>query len=630
MITKDNILVLDIECHSDYDINRQNEQYLETAKLKWIAFYSYKKDKKYVLPAKGNEALIAKFMDEHDVIVTFNGDAFDIPILKNSINNLYPSRYKKSIDVKEVLVGRAGRGYLMGYKFRKNSLKEVAKTMKVDTAKGDIDHSIWKKDDWTPEEVAMIKEYAGDDVMATKEIFDKIWDFWLPFTNFVTEKNVYNYSWITSSEGSLAYKYYCYTMGLQEEFDEKGGKTDGGGRVIEPRVEEDENVIYADVRSLYPHMYAKFNLFAEVSEGTPGAWHGNSVFKVRGYYDISEQHKFCADMMEKLKARIIMKEKDPDNPLAFTYKILLNSSYGANRSKVFKNMYTPNSGYDCCWLGRQVNEIMEKKMAEKGYDTIAGDTDSVFLKYRGELPPYDKIKADLDDVVKYICDNSPFPQRETFEIEIEAIIPYIAFVQDEEKTLKKNYFYIKKKMNGPNVVVIMGLPIKKVNRTELGWQVYKKHIEPRILAENKGKFDKIWIIEKIQEELKANVLLTAQEYNFKQYESYGFKGRNSLPAQISKAYGDGKAGRVLLIKNTKTGQVGGKFKYCSVEEAKKADLDISDLDLTKTYNELNPFCRDKLVFDGRKKPVQGFFNAANATPSGQGLKVEVKKSGFFS
>ena len=65
-----------------------------------------------------------------------------------------------------------GRGELMGYDFKKNSLKCMAETMGLETQKGEIDYSIFYKEDWTEEETKEILAYLSSDIMAEKQMFD--------------------------------------------------------------------------------------------------------------------------------------------------------------------------------------------------------------------------------------------------------------------------------------------------------------------------------------------------------------------------------------------------------------------------------------------------------------------------
>jgi len=609
-MNKKDILILDIETYSEADINQEFDKYVETAKVKWIGFYSYNSEKYHEIEVLGNENLVIEFIRAHKFIITFNGDDFDIPILKN--NNLWPEGYKISGDLKKILSSNIlwgkKRGELMGYKYKKDKLKIMSKVMGTPVEKGDIDYMIFKKDIYSDDEKTEIKKYLRIDIELTKFLFDKVYNFWLPFSNFISEKNRDKYCWITSSIASVVYKTACNIMNWPETYGEKGEKTKGGGRTIEPRVEEAWDVWYLDVTSLYPHIYAMFSLLCEVNAETEKAWHGNQFFKVEGYYDISKPHKLALDMMQKLKTRLKLKKEDPTNGLIYAYKIYLNTFYGTNRSKVFENLYTPNSGKDCCYLGRQINRIMETMMDNMGYTTIAGDTDSVFVQYRDGIKTYDEVKESLKMIVAFINTNVPFPQ-ETFNIDIEKKIDYIMYVKEEgKKAKKKNYAYVYSKKDGSKHLIVMGLPIIKTNSTKLGPLILEKHIKPRMIKELRGKFEKSWMEKLIKEELEKDLGLMLIEYKSSAYTSYKFLGRSCLTAQISKHYLNEKSGIISLIKNKRIGRVGGAFKYCTLEESK--DLDISDLDLKKVYNELSPFVNGGLEYNPKKitrNNIQGFF-----------------------
>jgi DNA polymerase elongation subunit (family B) len=574
-----------------------------------------------------NGSKIIEFINKHDTVITFNGDEFDIPIMKN--NNLFNKKFMTNLDLKLILhtdktdFKFKARGPLMGYKFRKQSMKETAKVMELETMKGSIDYMIFKKDSWDERETEEIKKYLRGDIEVTKQMFDKIFDFWSVFTEFISEKNIKNWSWISARIAALVYKSACYEMGWDEEYGEKGEFEDGGGKVLLPRIPECRKSWYVDFTSLYPNIYIQFDLVNETSPMDYNAWHGNEVFKVEGYYSSSGQHKLTKSLLFKLKERIRLKKEDPNNPLIYAFKIFLNTFYGVSRSSVFKKVHTPNAGKDCCYLGRQINDVTESELIKKGYNVFYADTDSCFINYPGGKKTSEEVKKDLKDIVEYIKKYVPYP-ADTFNIDIEREMDYVMFVPDEKtgEYKKKNYMYVYfDKKSNKKKIKIMGLPIKKNNATELGPLIFEKYIKPRILEENKGKFPADWINSLIVQEVKENIELMAQEYNPSPYSTYTLAGKKSLSAQISYQYLDEKGGFIKLIKNKRIGKVGKGFKYCSIEEAKKANLSYFDLDLTKVYNELAPFTEGKI---GKVK-TKGFFGESGGTSVGMKLKAK----GYF-
>jgi len=623
---KKSIIVLDIEtCASSsngepIDIGTNFEEYVKRAKVKFVGAYSYKYDKLVCDVVSGNEELIKNFIAEHDIIVGFNNEEFDVPILYN--NNLMDDD-KRFMQVDELIIlgssvyqrhdglSFKNRGAYMGYKFPRNSLKEIAKTMQVETQKGDIDYTIFFKNEWTKEEYDDIIKYLSGDVMATKQIFDKLWDFWQPFVNYLDEKSVYNLSWIKSSIASLTYKCACNVIGTEPTYsdDSEKVKEEMGGRVIEPKYQESRNVWYVDFTSLYPHIFSMFNLFNE-TKNIFGAWHGNDIFKVRGYYNVDIQHPLSKDVAEKLKTRIALKKENPDNPEVYALKIFLNSLYGAVRSPIFEKVHTENAGWDCCWLGQQINEYTEKRLLDFGFETIAGDTDSVFVIKKDTNTDNSEtyVKQCLKTIVKEIKDNVPFPV-DTFDIDIENYLEYIMFpfsmqpIKDENgnnikneknrlikklKGKKKNYLYLYKKDNELKLKIV-GMPIIKDNATPLGKIILENELKPAILETKRAKFSKDYIQDLIKQYLSKpdNMKLFAVEWKVKPFISY--KNPSQIQAQISQGYFDGQSGVAHLIKNKKCGNAGKGMKYCTMQEAIEHNLSMNDLDLTKLNNELEPF-----------------------------------------
>lgn len=629
---KKKCLVFDIETSAFYpdgeeiDIRSNFDDYVRYAKCKWFGAYSYKHDIRYLLQVTDeNKEDIRKLISQHSILIGFNSEEFDTPILYN--NDLIPEDIQfLQVDCLTILgssvfqrhdgLSFKNRGALMGYKFKRNSLKVMAETMKLETQKGDIDWKIFQQDDWNDEEKEEIEKYLRGDVMATKQIFDKLWAFWLPFTEFISEVNIQKLSWIKSSIASLTYQAACYTMNVEETYGEPLDRPPEkmGGNVIEPKYEEAKKVWYVDFASLYPHINVMFNIPAEITEDDSEVktlFHHNKLFETRGHYDISQQHPLALDIKKKLKARMKLKKEDPDNPLIYTYKIFLNSLYGAQRSPIFEQVYSPNAGWDICWLGQQIQKYTEKRMKDFGFETIAGDTDSIFVVLNKDCTikndtEKNYVQGCLNKIVEEINKNVPFPCN-TFKIDIEQYIDYIMWPFSEQpvkgvdgknlkneknrlikkrKGKKKNYVYI----YNNDTIKIVGLPIIKDNATKLGQEMLIP-LKKIFLELGSAKISKKTMKQMLRNKLLEpdNIKLLAREFKVKPAESY--KKESQIQAQISIGYFNGQAGVIELIKNKIVGNAGKTAKYCTIEEAFDYDLDIKDLDLTKIKNELEPFTK---------------------------------------
>lgn len=622
---KEKVLVFDTETSSfdakgkEIDIRSRFDDYVANAKIKWFGAYSFKENKGYCLNAQKDVKKIIDLLDEHDILVGFNSEEFDYPILVNNGFTI-PDKYYNIVDCMVILGNNTfqnrkgfsfkGRGELMKYNFVNNSLRTMAEEMGLETQKGDIDFKIFHKDIWTAEEEEEIKKYLKADVMVTKQMFEKLWDFWKPFTELLDIKYVNNLSWLKNSIASLTYKCACSAMGVEPTYSEDITKTEEmGGRVLDPKYEEKRNVWYVDFSSLYPHVFCMANLFAECLPGDDEfTWHGNDVFQVKGYYNISHPHKLTEYVGGLLKERFRLKKEDPDNPMEYAIKIALNGLYGIARSPIFEKVHTTNCGWDCCWLGQQIHELTEKMLNEFGFEIIYGDTDSAMLVAKDEKHnTREYLQNCLQKIVEFINKYVPFP-IETFNIKIEDYLDYAMWpfsdqpIQDEEgnnikkgnrlvkerKGRKKNYLYLYQK-DGKTEIQIMGFPLIKNNATFLGLKIYEEVLKPLILEKKRAKFSKEFIDSQIQEYLKNPEIteLMSIEYKVKPFNTY--KNPSQIQAQISKEYCNGEGGIIRLIKNNKVGKVGKGQLYCSVKEALENKLSSQDLDLTKVMNELEPF-----------------------------------------
>ena len=624
---KKTALIFDIETYAEYpdgrEINIQTnfEDYVKYARCKWFGAYSYKYNKLFLLNVQEHYHAIVDILSDHNVLVGFNNEEFDYPIVVNNGLSDIDKKFNQ-IDCMKILGASSfkdkngfkykNRGNLMGYSFKNNSLGCMASTMGLESQKSKIDYRIFAKNTWTVEETKLIKDYLKDDVLATKGLFDKLWDYWIPFTSLIDYKHVINLSWIKSSIASLTYKAACFVLDTEPTYSDSPKSTEEmGGNVFEPKYEEAYDVWHLDFTSLYPHIFCMFNLFAEVEESYPvKKWHGNDIFKVKGHYDIFNKHKLTTYVEEKLKQRIKLKNEDPDNPMVYTLKILLNGLYGIVRSAIFEKVHQPNAGWDVCWLGQQIQDYTKRRLEDMGFESIAGDTDALDVQIKDKSKStYDHVNNCLKLIIDEIKQNVPFP-LDSFEIKIEKNFKYVLYPFSEHpivdevtgknkklknrlvtqlKGKKKNYLYIYEN-KGVKEIVIVGLPLIKDNATPLGLKIFEEVLEPLILDKGHAKFDKAFIAEKIDGYLKNQEIMSllAVEYKVKPFASY--KNPSQIQAQISKGYFNGQEGVISLIKNNKVGKAGKGTLYCSIEEAIENKLVVDDLDIEKTWNELEPFC----------------------------------------
>jgi DNA polymerase elongation subunit (family B) len=656
---KKNSIVVDIETSAyfsdgrEINIKTNFEEYVVNAKIKWVGLYSFRDDKFYTLNAKKDTQKILQLLSEHNVIVGFNLTDFDYRIL---VNNGFIDLDKDylQVDVMTILGNPnfknrdgykfKGRAQLMGYELKGHSLKAIAEVMGLETQKGEIDWHIFQKDEWDENETKEIISYLSKDVLATKEMFLKLWDYWLAFSELLDVRDVYSLAWIRSSIASLTYKSACRIINQEPTFSDNKSEPDNvGGNVFVPTVEEAKSVWYVDFQSLYPHIFCQFNLPAEVNPENVSSkrklWHGNELFKVKGYYDITEQHRLSSYIADKLKERIYLKEHDKDNPLIYTLKIWLNSYYGCARSAIFEKIYTPNQGTDCCAIGQQIQQFAKEMFEQFCCEIIYGDTDSLMLRVLDEKNDNREFIQDcLNQIVNIIKSFVPFP-AETFKINIEHHLDYIMFPFSDEPIegedgknkkengrlvyqrigRKKNYCYIFTNDKGEKEVKLVGLPIIKDNATALGMKIYDEVLKPEIIKNMRAKFSASYIQNIINDYLKKPEIieLLSQEYKVKAANSYK---NNCIQKQISEAYFGGNEGVIRLVKNSRVGKCGQGTKYATIEEVTNAKLTNDELDLDKVNQELSPFCLWEPPVEATEQPKTATSSLDNAKVDGLPIK----------
>lgn len=583
----DSILILDIETKT-FDNQPDPERDIHRVTI----FYSYKYNKSFIYTDLDK---IQTIINEHDILVGHNIKEYDMPILERAGIRF---NHKTIIDTLEIAKKRLKP--LMQIDMGSYSLRNLCEELKLSVMKGEIDYNIFQKthDEWTKEEKQDIIKYCKGDIDATKELFEKFYGQFIVFRQFVSERNKKNWSWLTCSSGTLSYKILCNLAGLEERYGKDYTKKGVGGFVLEPTGDTFEDVWYLDFSSLYPNIFMMFNLFGNptLRPDCKDWFEGNKIFPLKGKYAKDMPHILSLKYREMFLQRKAIKKSDP--LLAYAYKIILNGGYGVMRSAIFESTYYEHTGEDCCIAGQVMNKLIGQFFDNAGFKSVAGDTDSRFLKYTGDLPISEQLKLIKNTkkaLLDYINAYAPFPS-DTLELESETgdtPIKYIKFIRDGNKYLKKNYLYI----HGDKIT-IKGVPIIKNTATKIGRLILDKYIKPEILKRGNGDFTRVEIMEWVYKELKENIRLAAMEFRVKPYNTY--KSKNCIQARISRHFFNDGAGRIELIKNKRYGEIKGSDYYCSLDNANR--LSINSLCLEKLDTEFKPFIveqkrKEQNIFD---------------------------------
>ena len=181
----DKILFLDLETNS-LDTNEAEIRFVGIMDEKgdaWMAEWS----------DKTKEELIKKIDSAHK-IVTFNGEAYDLPILQRHGISI---QHWDHIDVYTVFKKRAP--LIRSGGFKSYSLKNLIKEVGIKTeGKGTIDYHIFMKNKWTYEEYSEIYTYLKQDLIITKQLWDFLINKFDPLKEYISAQDAKNFKHITS------------------------------------------------------------------------------------------------------------------------------------------------------------------------------------------------------------------------------------------------------------------------------------------------------------------------------------------------------------------------------------------------------------------------------------------------
>jgi len=599
---KEPILIYDIETATEGKPDPSKD------KLRVFGCYSYLTNKYYQVTSKEQ---IRKIISKHKYIVGFNHIQYDNQVLFHNgfydminKNDYGDCRWKGKIDIDlmQIFKTRAGimkiKKGMLGDLLMSFSLDYITKTLDLvdddDSKIKDFDYSILNKESWTPEEANLIKQYLQRDLEITKKLYEWVEEYFSGFKAFLTDNDIENKSYLTSAISVFTYKAICKELGWKEEYQKDvESESYGGGYVAYPAGEHFKgNIVCYDYNSLYPHVFAQCNLYSPVN----GGWFGNGKFKVKGCYNDKQMGKIESLLMKFYKLR--QEYKKNKDPREYGIKIVINTAYGLSGNASFKHLYNSTTASDCTSLARQWTMLARKRFYEAGYNIVYTDTDSIYFDIGNSN--MNEVNIVKDNIVKEIKDNVPFPQ-DTFDLGLDYEIEHIWFFKGKNKQtedeytdeldmlnkpkgfMKKNYIFLTK----DGGIVVKNLGVRKKSTSALTRKIFNDILVPLIKEKKKVKFSKTFFKNTISELLSENLKLASVRYKVNDVDSY--KNSSQLQAQIAARYG---AGIHFLIPNNKIGVGKGK-KYCTMDEFKKHNLRLEDIDLTNVYRELGYFTEQK-------------------------------------
>ena len=498
-----NVAAFDIEIYKPSFDAKEN---------KIICIGIYSRDKKIVFtwkPSNLKEAVVLKdekemikkffeSIDEFDILLSYNGDNFDLPFLKIRAEELklqHPivlsrrgANFKNCLHVD--LYNIVSKHLSTEIKTKSFKLDEVAKFF---IGEGKDELKLYEnnlgKDIWDSGDIKKIDEilnYNLQDCKITYLVGEKVLPLEYRFSNLIG-LDLYD---VTRSGFSQLVENYLIKESVRKgiliknkptdkELEKRREQTYIGGYVHEPKPGIYEGIHVLDFKSLYPSILVSHNISPDTLDEN-----GELEVKInRKVNKFTQKRKgFIVDIVDNLiKKRMEIKKKQGKGVDEKALKLLANSTYGY-LGFFAARWYCLECAESITALGRKyIKETIEK--AEKsGFKVVYGDTDSTMLVGEKE-----KVKKFLEEI------NKELPK--IMELEYEGFYKRGIFVGGAERGTKKRYALIDEKGN----IEIKGFEFVRGDWSDIAKETQEKVLE---FVLNNKKEEAIQFVKEIIKKIK--------------------------------------------------------------------------------------------------------------------------------
>ena len=375
-----------------------------------IIFYDETKEKEMILDT-------FELIEKYPLLITYNGDGFDLPYLYNRANRLGIDRQKNPLymmrdsatltngvhlDLYRTMSNRAFQIYAFGQKYNDFSLNSVAKGL---LGEKKIDYGV-ELGNLTLYQTA---NYCQNDARITYNLTsfnnDLLMNLFIVISR-IARMPIDDISRIGVSQWIRSLLYYEHRMNgilipRRQELDNKStdvsndaiikDKKFRGGLVVEPKEGIHFDVTVMDFASLYPSIIKVKNLSYETVRCSHDECKKNTIPQTN-HWVCTKKNGLTAVLIGSLRdLRVnyykIMAKKDTltvEERQLFTVvsqalKVILNASYGVMGAEIFPLYFLPAAEATTA-TGRHIILDTINKCKESGIDVLYGDTDSLFLK----------------------------------------------------------------------------------------------------------------------------------------------------------------------------------------------------------------------------------------------------------
>jgi len=387
----------------------------------WAKVISTKEcNRDFVETVKDERELLQKIVQiikekDADILVTYNGDAFDFDYLKRraEINRVKLDLGRDGNQLQFLRRGRAicarmkGRVHVDLYHLVFNIIRRTVSlptyTLSALGARflgikdWDVDGEIWKMWD-SDKERQLLADYSRMDAIATIGLAREFIPLQVEFSKLIRE-SLFDITRMTSGqlvEWLLMNKAYERNeiAPNRPKFDEKSERYEmgayKGAYVREPLKGLQENLAVFDFRSLYPSIIVTFNVDPSMLDvkcekkymSPTGHW-----FCAEGSGFIPEILKELIERRAEIKKRLkALTKGDVDyislDAQQYALKLLSNSFYGFYGYSGAR-WYSRECAESITAWGRQYIQETFDKAEKAGFTVVYGDTDSLFVKGEG-------------------------------------------------------------------------------------------------------------------------------------------------------------------------------------------------------------------------------------------------------
>ena len=433
-----------------------------------ITFYDETKEKEMLLDT-------FELMEKYPLLITYNGDGFDLPYLYNRAIRLGIDRQKiplymmrdsatlthgVHLDLYRTMSNRAFQIYAFGQKYNDFSLNSVSIGLLNEKK---IDYGV-ELDDLTLYQTA---NYCQNDARLTYKLTsfnnDLLMNL-LVVISRIARMPIDDISRMGVSQWIRSLLYYEHRnngilIPRRQELDNKSSAVENqaiikdkkfrGGLVVEPEEGIHFDVTVMDFASLYPSIIKVKNLSYETVRCSHDECKKNTIPQTN-HWVCTKKNGITSVLIGSLrdlrvnyyknmakKDSLTVEEKQLFTVVSQALKVILNASYGVMGAEIFPLYFLPAAEATTA-TGRHIILSTIDKCKQSGIDVLYGDTDSLFVK-----KPTSKQVEDIIAKAK---------SEHNVELEIEKEYRYVVL-----SGRKKNYLGVTKK----GKVDVKGLTGKK-------------------------------------------------------------------------------------------------------------------------------------------------------------------------